>query len=198
MGNYPSAPRMTSQKSENLIYTAAEAWNHASRVFRLVDRWRAVPLCSDQAVQEDSLDCLTPNVKVLFSFETLLFASIHGVTPPENMDLQQHRWENSKIFAPLAPCTTDVPSAVVCHSFFAWSSSKSVTVSSSHSRGLSKCFLSHPCWPTFLTCTCHSASSVSCLFRVITSETVNYLHIEYISWTRGIVRLSFDVRNAFW
>jgi len=109
---------------------------------------------------------------------------------PENMDLQQHRWEKSNL-APLAPCTKDVPSAVVCHSFFAWSSFKSVTVSSIHSSGLSKGFLSHPCWPTLLTCTCHSTSSVSYLLRVITSETVNYLHIQYLSWTRETVRIVF-------
>jgi len=110
--------------------------------------------------------------------------------PPEDVELQQHHRENSNL-APLVPCTTHAPSVVVCHSFFTLSSSKSVTLSSSHSSGLSKGILSHPFWPTLLTCTCHSASSVCCLFILITSETVNCSHIQYISWTREIVRIAF-------
>jgi hypothetical protein len=133
--------------------------------------------CSGQAVQEDSVNCLTPNVKVLCSFETSPFTSIHGVTP-------QKTWIFSNIVVRTQISHPWSPSAVVCHSCFALSSSKSVSVSSSHSSCLSECFLSHLCWPTLLTCTCHSTLSVCCLFRVITSETVNCLHFHYISWTR--------------
>ena len=156
----------------------------------LVDRWRAVmPLCSGQAVQEDSLDCFTPNVKVLCSLKTSIFTSIHGVTPRKTWIFSNTsvRTPISHLWLPVRQMSLLLSCAI--HSSL-WAPLNR-SLSSSHSSGLSKGFLSHPCLPTLLTGTCYSNSSVCYLFRVITFETVNYLHVQCIPWTREFVRIVF-------